>query len=158
MTKCFDICRDWIATVPSFPPSFRYRSMVSIAKNTSRLLRDPQGPHRCDIIVALSHCRLPNDIDLANDLGATKDNFEDEHGVDLVLGGHDHTYYVGNGIDKFEGKEWRTSMLGQEKDKSCLLIKSGTDFHDLSEIKLELSEPNDKAIRRRRIIKAAGKC
>ncbi|MCO5566137.1 hypothetical protein L7F22_019813 [Adiantum nelumboides] len=146
--------RDWIATVPAFPPNFRYRGMVEIAKKLSKELRDPDGPHKCDLIVALTHCRLPNDIDLANALGATSNSPEDQHGVDLILGGHDHTYYIGNGIDKYEGEEWGTSMPGTEKDKSCMLVKSGTDFHDLSEIELELSEPKEGVIRRRRIIGA----
>lgn len=146
--------RDWIATVPAFPPNFRYRGMVEIAKKLSKELRDPNGQHKCDLIIALTHCRLPNDIDLANALGATSNSPEDQHGVDLVLGGHDHTYYIGNGIDKYEGEEWGTSMPGTEKDKGCMLVKSGTDFHDLSEIELQLSEPKEGVIRKRRIIGA----
>lgn len=38
----------------------------------------------------------PQDIDLCNSLGAVKDeDVKDRHGVDLVIGGHDHVYYVG---------------------------------------------------------------
>lgn len=144
--------KDWIATVPAFPPSFRYRSMVSMARKLSMELRDPAGEHRCDLVVALTHCRLPNDIDLANDLGATKDAASSEHGVDIVLGGHDHTYYIGNGVDTYEGEDWQTDLPGKEKDKSCLLVKSGTDFHDLSEIELQVSDPVEGVARRRRIV------
>lgn len=146
--------RDWIATVPSFPPNFRYRSMVQVAKMLSKELRDPSGKHRCDIVIALTHCRLPNDIDLANALGATRDAPENEHGVDLVLGGHDHTYYVGKGIDEYVGEDWQTSLPGKEKDTACMVMKSGTDFHDLSEIELQISQPKDGVVRRRRIVSA----
>lgn len=146
--------RDWIATVPAFPPNFRYRGMVEVAKKLSGELRDPKGSHKCDLIIALTHCRLPNDIDLANALGATSNAPEDQHGVDLILGGHDHTYYIGNGINEYEGEEWGTSMPGTEKDKGCMLVKSGTDFHDLSEIELQLSEPKEGVVRRRKIIAA----
>ncbi|UZJ56451.1 hypothetical protein CBS101457_005771 [Exobasidium rhododendri] len=144
--------RDWIATVPSFPPTFRYRSMVAVARKLSKELRDPKGEQRCDIVIALTHCRLPNDIDLANELGATKSASSNEHGVDLVLGGHDHTYYIGKGVDEYKGEEWHTDMPGLEKDTDCLLVKSGTDFHDLSEIKLEISREEEGKVRRRRIV------
>ena len=53
-------CRDWIATIPSWPESFKYRSMVDTATELSRELRDPDGEHRVDIIIALTHCRVPN--------------------------------------------------------------------------------------------------
>lgn len=130
--------------------------MVSVARKHSQELRDPKGPHRCALVIALTHCRLPNDIDLANDLGAVRDSPANEHGVDLVLGGHDHTYYVGRGIDEYTGADWRNEMPGQERDKACMVVKSGADFHDLSEITLELSEPDDQSIRQRRIVGAKG--
>jgi 5'-nucleotidase len=126
--------------------------MVATAKRMSTELRDPRGEHRCDIIIALTHCRLPNDIDLANDLGATKSASSEEHGVDLVLGGHDHTYYIGKGVDDYRGEHWETDMPGLDKDADCLIVKSGTDFHDLSEIKLEISKAEEDKSRRRRIV------
>jgi 5'-nucleotidase len=130
--------------------------MVATAQQLSKELRDPKGDHKCDVIIALTHCRLPNDINLANDLGATKDASNQDHGVDLVLGGHDHTYYIGKGVDEYKGEDWQTDMPGLEKDLSCLIVKSGTDFHDLSEIILEISEPKEGAVRRRRIVGAKG--
>lgn len=142
--------------MPAFPPTFRYRSMVEIARKLLKELRDPNGPHRCDVVIAITHCRLPNYIDLANDLGATKGVNSDDHGVDLVLGGHDHTYYIGKGVDEYKGEDWHTDMAGIEKDKDCLLVKSGTDFHDLSETVLEIGEARDGAVGRRRIVGANG--
>lgn len=130
--------------------------MVSVARRVSKELRNPNGEHRCDLVIALTHCRLPNDIDLANDLGATKSAANDEQGVDLVLGGHDHLYYVSKGVDEYKGDEWHTNMAGIEKDKDCLIVKSGTDFHDLSEISLEVGEAQDGTVRRRRITSVKG--
>jgi len=43
----------------------------------ARSLKDTQG---CDIVIALTHMRTPNDIRLAKEV--------DE--IDLILGGHDH--------------------------------------------------------------------
>jgi 5'-nucleotidase len=45
----------------------------------------------CDIIVALTHMRFPNDIRLA----------ENTKGIDLILGGHDHVYDVKH-VRRFE--------------------------------------------------------
>lgn len=57
----------------------------------SQELRDPNGEHKCDIVIALTHARVPNDIDLANELGAVEgQDVAAEHGVDLLIGGHDH--------------------------------------------------------------------
>jgi 2',3'-cyclic-nucleotide 2'-phosphodiesterase (5'-nucleotidase family) len=52
--------RDWIATIPSWPESFKYRSMVDTAMELSKELRDPKGEHKVDMIIALTHCRVPN--------------------------------------------------------------------------------------------------
>jgi hypothetical protein len=34
--------------------------MVDTAIELSKELRDPNGPHKVDLIIALTHCRLPN--------------------------------------------------------------------------------------------------
>lgn len=52
--------RDWIATIPSWPDTFTYRDMAETARALSKELRDPGGPHRVDMIIALTHCRVPN--------------------------------------------------------------------------------------------------
>ena len=44
----------------SWPEYFKYRPMKDVAFEISRELRDPNGPWKVDIIVALTHCRLPN--------------------------------------------------------------------------------------------------
>jgi 2',3'-cyclic-nucleotide 2'-phosphodiesterase (5'-nucleotidase family) len=84
--------QDWIATIPSWPTHFAYRPMREVALELSKELRDPNGPHRVDIIIALTHSRVPNDVRLANELGAAAgvEGVEEMHGVDLLIGGHDH--------------------------------------------------------------------
>lgn len=116
-----------------------------------------EGPNQCELIIAITHCRLPNDLALAKAVGAVAHSDPNSHGVDLILGGHDHVYYVGRGVDKFEGSEFDRDMPGSEADSSALLVKSGTDFHDLSEISLTLSAPHPEgAVRRRTIEEVKG--
>ncbi|EPQ31763.1 uncharacterized protein PFL1_01095 [Pseudozyma flocculosa PF-1] len=142
--------KEWIATVPSFPPSFVYRNMAKTALRLSEKLRDPQG-EACELVIAITHSRLPNDIDFANAVGAVANADASQHGVDLVLGGHDHVYYVGNGAAAYEGDDFSRGEPGTEKDKGAMVVKSGTDFRDLSELKLELSDRDDTKVRRRTI-------
>ncbi|CCF53628.1 related to 5`-nucleotidase precursor [Ustilago hordei] len=142
--------KEWIATVPSFPQEFMYRNMLKTALKLSQVLRDPKG-QACELVIAITHSRLPNDIDFANAIGAVAGADPTKHGVDLVLGGHDHIYYVGNGAASYTGDEFPRGEPGTEKDTNAMVVKSGTDFRDLSELKLELSEPNNNAIRTRTI-------
>ena len=48
---------DWIATIPSWPEEFRYRPMAETAREISRELREEHG---VEVIIALTHCRVPN--------------------------------------------------------------------------------------------------
>jgi 5'-nucleotidase len=70
--------REWIATIPSFPPELEYHDFITAAKQLSAELRDPDGPYKVDLVIALTHMRVPNDIRLSR---LCKDE------VDLVLGG-----------------------------------------------------------------------
>ncbi|CDR87142.1 related to 5`-nucleotidase precursor [Sporisorium scitamineum] len=142
--------KEWIATVPSFPEGFVYRNMVKTATKLSRTLRDPAG-EACELVIAITHSRLPNDIDFANAVGAVSNPDPSSHGVDLVLGGHDHIYYVGNGASSFSGDDFPRGEPGTENDKSAMVVKSGTDFRDLSELRLQLSDKDDSAVRKRTI-------
>ncbi|WVN91141.1 uncharacterized protein L203_106393 [Cryptococcus depauperatus CBS 7841] len=131
---------DWIATIPSWPCNFKYRPMRETALELSKELRDPKGPHKVDIIIALTHCRVPNDIQLANQLGciANKNGMENEHGVDLIVGGHDHIYYIGKGAASWEGYSGEKDVPGTTEDHGVRVIKSGTDFRDLTSATLEV--------------------
>ncbi|TPX59627.1 hypothetical protein PhCBS80983_g02354 [Powellomyces hirtus] len=57
-----------------------------------------------DFVIALTHMRLPEDLLVVGECP----------GMDLVLGGHDHEYSV------------------TERPGWCSIVKSGSDFHDLS--------------------------
>lgn len=61
----------------------------------------------CDYVIALTHMRTPNDVKLA----------ENVNEIDLILGGHDHVYEVQKVNDKY-------------------IVKSGTDFRQLSKLTL----------------------
>jgi hypothetical protein len=65
-----------------------------------------------ELVVALTHMRLPNDQLLAQSVPE----------IDLVLGGHDHCYYT------------------VEQPSGNWVVKSGSDFKDLSLLKVQLQE------------------
>ncbi|KAH6871115.1 hypothetical protein BKA70DRAFT_1578481 [Coprinopsis sp. MPI-PUGE-AT-0042] len=54
------------------------------------------------------------------------------HGVDLLLGGHDHLYFIPKGADAWDDFDHTKPQLGGEEDKGdVMIIKSGNDFRDL---------------------------
>jgi 5'-nucleotidase len=72
-------------------------------------------------------------------------------GCDIILGGHDHFYYVskvGPGSTSWEGYDVNSPCLGAEEDDGVLVIKSGTDFRDLSEIQLDIEESPRGSVRK----------
>ena len=76
------------------------------------------------------------------------------HGVDLIFGGHDHLYYISRGVTSWENYDLNQEVLGAEQDQGdVLVIKTGTDFRDLSEISLELADTAEGSVRKK-VIKA----
>lgn len=68
-------------------------------------------------------------------------------------------YYISRGVDSWEDYDTSQEVLGAEEDKGdVLLIKSGTDFRDLSEIDLELEDvpTGGNFVRKKLIKKIAG--
>ncbi|KDQ60604.1 hypothetical protein JAAARDRAFT_708193 [Jaapia argillacea MUCL 33604] len=153
--------KEWISTVGSWPSNFEYKDMAKVGQDLSRRLRDPTAEHKCDFIIALTHARF--DIALAKQLGATSPSsqeasFADSHGVDIILGGHDHLYYISRGVNAWEGYDTNQSVLGAEEDQGdVIVVKSGTDFRDLSEISIELIDTPPGSIRRKVIKHIVGK-
>ena len=77
--------------------------------------------------------------------------------MDLLLGGHDHLYYVSAGVNEWKGYDITTLVLGAESGSDdILLAKSGTDFRDLSNIELELSASPAGSIRKQTITNIKG--
>ncbi|KAI5797644.1 Metallo-dependent phosphatase-like protein [Geopyxis carbonaria] len=95
--------REWLDTINSLPPNLIYTSASATAKKLVPELRE-QG---CEIIIAVSHQREPNDIKLANNCPAGL--------IDIILGGHDHHY-------------------AHEIVNGTHVIRSGCDFKQLSYI------------------------
>jgi len=95
--------QEWLATLPTIDiDDVVYVDFVQKANELSKLLRDKE----CDLIIALTHMRAPNDQRLAVEA-------ED---LDLILGGHDHEYYGCRRIGK------------------TIVAKSGTDFREFTRI------------------------
>ncbi|KAL4065330.1 Metallo-dependent phosphatase-like protein [Scleroderma citrinum] len=157
---------DWITTVSSWPQNFKFRSMRDAGMELSEILRNPDGEYRCDLIIALTHCRLPNDIRLAKDLLALSPSKQrtspifSSHGVDLILGGHDHLYFASKGMSSWEGYSTSDeSPLGAQEDRGdVLVVKSGMDFRYLSELTLELEDAPEGSTRHKVIKAVHGKC
>jgi 2',3'-cyclic-nucleotide 2'-phosphodiesterase (5'-nucleotidase family) len=79
--------------------------------------------------------------------------------VDIILGGHDHLYFVGRGVDEWDNYNLSGHVLGAKEDKGdVLVIKSGTDFRDISEICLELKDTPQGSARKKLISRITGKC
>ncbi|KAF2138069.1 uncharacterized protein K452DRAFT_301442 [Aplosporella prunicola CBS 121167] len=94
--------REWLDTINSLPPNLVYKSASATAKELIPGLKE-QG---CELIVALTHQREPND----NKLAECTDGL-----IDIILGGHDHYY-------------------GHSLINGTHILRSGTDFKNLSYI------------------------
>ncbi|KAG2140515.1 Metallo-dependent phosphatase [Suillus bovinus] len=148
--------KQWIATITGWPDNFEWKDMTEVGKNLSQVLRE--SPHNCDLVFALTHSRIPNDIKLADELHALApwaqdgSNIASEHGVDLLLGGHDHIYWISKGIGSWDGYSDDPSLPDAASDTgNTLIVKSGTDFQDLSEVTLTLKDTPAGSVRKKLI-------
>ncbi|KAG6878789.1 hypothetical protein C0993_008088 [Termitomyces sp. T159_Od127] len=106
---------------------------------------------------------MHRDISLAKTLQASSPSAQETssisslHGVDIILGGHDHLYFVSKGVSAWEDYDLKEVVLGAEGDRGdVLVVKSGTDFRDLSELNLELSSTPSGSVRRKVIKRVTG--
>jgi len=105
------------------------------------------------------------DIKLARDLFALSTESPDygsiasHQGVDILLGGHDHNYWVSRGVSSWDGYDV-TQLDEDAKDDrgDVLVVKSGTDFQDLTEITLTLKDAPAGSIRKKIVTSTIGKC
>eukprot|EP00468_Gymnochlora_sp_CCMP2014_P003650 CAMPEP_0167755044 /NCGR_PEP_ID=MMETSP0110_2-20121227/8605_1 /TAXON_ID=629695 /ORGANISM="Gymnochlora sp., Strain CCMP2014" /LENGTH=675 /DNA_ID=CAMNT_0007640987 /DNA_START=29 /DNA_END=2056 /DNA_ORIENTATION=+ len=110
----FAVADNWTDTMPNTPEDgIKYIPYVEKAKEIVKILKEKKD---LSLIVALTHSRLPSDVDLC----------EKVEGIDLVLGGHDHLYTV---------KSFPKTKAGIFPP---VLVKSGSDFRDLSQIEVFL--------------------
>jgi len=126
----------WLETLSHVnPKDLVYEDFADSARWWSRRLRTD---HSCDLVVALTHMRLPNDLRLGSCAA--------ELGVDLVLGGHDHFYstqeVLAGSVPMDAPFSAETSSAtegaGPTAPGACLVAKSGTDFRALTEIDLDV--------------------
>src|SRR3990167_10028167 len=97
---------DWVTTLNCLDvDDILYEDFVACGTRLAQQLRED---YSCDLVIALTHMRIPNDRRLAALVP----------GIDLVLGGHDHLFAI-------------------EKVGETLVVKSGTDFLCISQIQLE---------------------
>ncbi|CDJ50101.1 nucleotidase, putative [Eimeria brunetti] len=95
--------REWLDTLACISADdVVYVDYVVAANRMCRFLRAKE----CELIIALTHMRAPNDQRLA----------EMAPDIDIILGGHDHDYY---GLQVIGGTP---------------VVKSGTDFYDFTAI------------------------
>jgi 5'-nucleotidase len=74
--------KEWLVTLATIDPSeVDYEDFCPCAKRLAKMLKEKQG---AEIVVALTHMRVPNDELLAHEVAE----------VDIILGGHDHHYDV----------------------------------------------------------------
>ncbi|KAL6065763.1 Snake venom 5'-nucleotidase [Balamuthia mandrillaris] len=108
--------QEWLVTLAYLPESVEYRDFVTEGQALVEELKDKEG---CDLVIALTHMRAPNDNRLAK--GVPR--------LDLILSGHDHFYEV-----------W------QEQTHNTTIVKSGTEFRYISQVELFLdsNSPNHK--------------
>lgn len=117
-------------------------------------------------ISSIKHTYIPErqqDIILAKQLLALSPSAQgttpvvNEHGVDILLGGHDHLYYVSKGAGEWVDYDKTQEVLGAEEDKGDILVfKSGYDFKDLGELMLELEDTPEDSVRRKVIKNVTG--
>lgn len=75
----------WLDTLATIDPGdVVFEPPADYVRRRLPELRAEHGPF--DAVVAVTHMRMPNDIELATEAGP------DNGGVDIVLGGHDHHY------------------------------------------------------------------
>lgn len=102
--------KEWLDTLPTIDPNeVTYIDYVEAGNR----LADDLEKEGCDVIIALTHMRTPNDLNLAQHCPK----------LNLILGGHDHVYEI-------------------FKINNLPVIKSGTDFRQFSKISVNKPSAN----------------
>ncbi|KAL3310570.1 hypothetical protein Ciccas_010862 [Cichlidogyrus casuarinus] len=113
---------DWVETLAMVDEDEIYVKDFCI--EARRLANQLKRQFQCNIVIALTHMRWPNDIRLAERVPE----------IDLVLGGHDHN----------AGFEQVTSANGQTR----WVIKSGTDFRQFKIVHLDFDPEARRVVSR----------
>ena len=110
--------REWLATLSTIEESeLDWEDDVAVAKELAAELRAKGA----EVVIALTHMRLANDERLMRACCLPGC-------IDLILGGHDHDAA-------------HVTPLGEQQPR---LLKSGTDFRELSEVVIEVAGDGKK--------------
>jgi 5'-nucleotidase len=91
--------------------------------------------------------------------GQANEDIASEHGVDLLLGGHDHVYWISKGVTEWDGYDLQSPQPDAKDDQGdVLVVKSGTDFQDISEVILTLKDTRPGSVRKKLIQEIKGTC
>lgn len=101
--------KEWLSTLPLIDlQDVIYIDFVEEARRLCKILREDE---EVDLVVALTHMRVPNDMHLGAQVPE----------IDIILGGHDHHYEV-----------------TPAEPHGTLVVKSGTDFRELTLLQVTL--------------------
>ena len=107
---------EWIATLGTVNPTdVIFKDFVEEGRRLAKHLRE-MG---CDLVVAMTHSRVPNDVKICEELPE----------IDLMLGGHDHHYEV-----------------RQIAPHGTWMVKAGSDFKWVTEISIEFPADGGKPV------------
>lgn len=106
--------QEWLDTLPTIDPQeVTYIDFVKAGNQLAEELRN-EG---CEIVIALTHMRTPNDIELAKNCPK----------IDLILGGHDHVFEI-------------------QEINGTIILKSGTDFRQFGKVTIDKNRNADGKI------------
>lgn len=125
------LSRDWPSNCQQLP-ACEILSPAAVANKLAVYLRTAE---RCDLVIALTHMRLAEDLEVSR---ATFPN------VDLLLGGHDHDVVRRTIRDTncdpsilHEGMDHSGQAI-TEFEGPVRIIKSGTDWRGLSIVRIKM--------------------
>ena len=124
---------DWPSNRQHLPRGTVIEDPVQTARVMSRILREHRG---VDLVVAVTHMRLEEDIRVSE---ACRSD------VDLILGGHDHDIVVHGG---------KITVTNDDAEGDIRVVKSGTDFRTYSIVRLAIERRLDRC----RVTSVQGKC
>ncbi|EGE04604.1 5'-nucleotidase [Trichophyton equinum CBS 127.97] len=131
---------DWPSNCQHLP-SCTICDPASVARTTARYLRESK---KCDLVIALTHMRLAEDIAVSQNTRAGSGR------VDLILGGHDHDVVQRSSTDSNnDPRVHRPGLTSGSATEICCtegdirIIKSGTDWNGLSMLRLTISKRAD---------------
>ncbi|KFY80136.1 hypothetical protein V499_00972 [Pseudogymnoascus sp. VKM F-103] len=133
---------DWPSNCQHLP-SCDILDPADIAQGTARRLRQREN---CDLVIALTHMRLAEDIAVAH---ATRSG---EGWINLLLGGHDHNVVQRASTDDETNPDVAqqgvppTDAAATDYQGDVRIVKSGTDWRGLSIIRLSVARLPDNSV------------